>query len=48
MPYNDFTLDSIELKLGILNHVQLLFENVPKIEPSQWLKIVWKSRKNCQ
>jgi hypothetical protein len=38
MPYSKFTLDSIEEKFGIHNHVERLFENTPKVTPTEWLK----------
>jgi hypothetical protein len=38
MAYTDFTLDDIELKFGVRNRVARLFETLPPIEPSDWLK----------
>ncbi len=38
MAYSKFTLDSIEKKFGILNHVEHLFFEVLPLEPSEWLK----------
>ncbi len=38
MPYSKFTLDLIEQRFGIKNHVERLFEHSTNIEPSNWLK----------
>ncbi|MDZ7934458.1 MAG: hypothetical protein U5M51_05735 [Emticicia sp.] len=38
MAYSKFTLDSIEQKFGYKNHVENLFENIQKVEPSEWLR----------
>lgn len=38
MAYSKFTLDSIEQKFGYKNHVENLFENIQKVEPSGWLR----------
>jgi hypothetical protein len=38
MPYSKFTLDLIEQRFGIQNHVERLFETSPSIEPTEWLK----------
>ncbi len=38
MAYSKFTLDLIEQRFGIQNHVEKLFENIQKVEPSEWLK----------
>jgi hypothetical protein len=38
MPYSKFTLDLIEQRFGIQNHVEKLFEDIQKVEPSEWLK----------
>ncbi len=38
MAYSKFTLDLIEQRFGIQNHVERLFEHTQKVEPSEWLK----------
>ncbi len=38
MPYSKFTLDLIEKRFGIQNQVKILFENIQKVVPSEWLK----------
>lgn len=37
MPYSKFTLDLIAQRFGIQNQVVRLFENTPKVAPSDWL-----------
>lgn len=38
MAYSKFTLDLIEEKFGIKNEMKMLFGEMPKIAPSDWLK----------
>ncbi len=37
MAYSKFTLDLIEQRFGIKNHVERLFENQQQVIPSEWL-----------
>ena len=38
MAFSDFTLDDLELKLGVRNRVGLLFDRMPPLEPGERLK----------
>lgn len=38
MAYSDFSLADLQEKFGINNHVQMLFDPLPPIEPSEFLK----------
>jgi hypothetical protein len=42
MAYGDFTLREIQNKFGITNHVEILFEKLSPIKPSNWLETTLK------